>query len=86
MWNKMSPYPLFTLFLNQQTIYDVDWHGHIGFLCILTLNVLIYLLHQRRLSISLKPFALGLITAHAQRIVEHVLWTLPLTKGLDKNI
>jgi hypothetical protein len=79
-------YSLFTCFLNQQTIYDVYWHEHIGFFCVLTLNVLIYLLHQKRLSISLKPFALSLITAHAQRIVEHVLWTLPLTKSLDKNI
>jgi hypothetical protein len=43
-------------------------------------------LHQKRQSISLKPLALSLITAHAQRIVEHVLWTLPLTKSLDKNI
>jgi hypothetical protein len=83
---KMSLYSLFTCFLNQQTIYNVYWHKHIGFFCVLTLNVLIYLLHQKRLSISLKPFALSLITAHAQRIVEHVLWTLPLTKSLDKNI
>ncbi len=79
-------YSLFTCFLNQQTIYDVYWHGHIGLLCVLTLNVLVYLLHQKRLSSSLKLFALSLITAHAQRIVEHVLWTLPLTKSLDKNI
>jgi hypothetical protein len=71
---------LFTIYVLFKSTNHLQfyWHEHIGFLCVLTLNVLIYLLHQKRLSISLKPFALGLITVHVQRIVEHLLWTLPL--------